>query len=90
MFRKSRLKRRIAWSRAARRCCRQGEHVRLAGEDIKAGSAVLAAGRKLRAADLGLLASIGVSQVRVRRRVKVAYFSTGDELRGVGELLEHG
>jgi molybdopterin molybdotransferase len=70
--------------------CRQGEHVRLAGEDIKAGSVVLSAGRKLRAADLGLLASIGVSQVRVRRRVKVAYFSTGDELRAVGELLEHG
>ncbi|HZX70067.1 MAG TPA: gephyrin-like molybdotransferase Glp [Rhodanobacter sp.] len=70
--------------------CRQGEHVRRAGEDIKVGSAVLSAGRKLRAADLGLLASIGVPQVRVRRRVKVAYFSTGDELRAVGERLEHG
>ncbi|HUH32220.1 MAG TPA: molybdopterin molybdotransferase MoeA, partial [Rhodanobacter sp.] len=70
--------------------CRQGEHVRLAGEDIKAGSAVLSAGRKLRAADVGLLASIGVAEVTVWRRVKVAYFSTGDELRAVGETLEHG
>ena len=70
--------------------CRPGEHVRLAGEDIKAGSLVLPAGRKLRAADLGLLASIGVPEVRVRRRVKVAYFSTGDELCAVGAVLEHG
>lgn len=70
--------------------CRQGEHIRLAGEDIKAGTVVLPAGRKLRAADLGLLASIGVPDVRVRRRVKVAYFSTGDELRAVGEVLEDG
>jgi molybdopterin molybdotransferase len=70
--------------------CRQGEHVRLAGEDIKVGTVVLSAGRKLRAADLGLLASIGVAQVQVRRRVKVAYFSTGDELRAVGEVLENG
>jgi molybdopterin molybdotransferase len=70
--------------------CRRGDHVRLAGEDIEAGSVVLLAGRKLRAADLGLLASIGVPQVRVRRRVKVAYFSTGDELRAVGETLQSG
>ena len=70
--------------------CRQGEHVRLAGEDIKIGTVVLSAGRKLRAADLGLLASIGVAEVRVNRRVKVAYFSTGDELRAVGEPLENG
>ena len=70
--------------------CRHGENVRLAGEDIKVGSVVLLAGRKLRAADLGLLASIGVPEVRVRRRVRVAYFSTGDELRPVGEVLENG
>jgi molybdopterin molybdotransferase len=70
--------------------CRHGENVRMAGEDIKVGSVVLLAGRKLRAADLGLLASIGVPEVRVRRRVKVAYFSTGDELRPVGEALENG
>ncbi len=70
--------------------CRQGDHVRLAGEDIRAGTVVLAAGRKLRAADLGLLASIGVPDVQVKRKVKVAYFSTGDELRAVGEVLENG
>lgn len=70
--------------------CRQGEHIRLAGEDIRVGTVVLSAGRKLRAADSGLLASIGVAEVPVRRRVKVAYFSTGDELRAVGEVLENG
>ncbi|MEO8778823.1 MAG: gephyrin-like molybdotransferase Glp [Rhodanobacter sp.] len=70
--------------------CRQGDHVRRAGEDIKAGTLVLSAGRKLRAVDLGLLASVGVALVRVRRRVKVAFFSTGDELRAVGEPLENG
>jgi molybdopterin molybdotransferase len=70
--------------------CRRGEHVRLAGEDIKIDTKVLSAGRKLRAADLGLLASIGISHVQARRRVKVAYFSTGDELRAVGETLEDG
>lgn len=70
--------------------CRRGEHVRLAGEDIKLGTAVLPAGRKLRAADLGLLASVGVADVDVKRKVKVAYFSTGDELRAVGETLENG
>ncbi|MEO5813189.1 MAG: gephyrin-like molybdotransferase Glp [Rhodanobacter sp.] len=70
--------------------CRQGDHVRLAGEDIKVGTVVLPAGRKLRAADLGLLASIGVPDVQVRRRVRVAYFSTGDELRAVGEVLKNG
>lgn len=70
--------------------CRRGEHVRLAGEDIKLGSVALSAGRKLRAADLGLLASVGVADVDVRRKVKVAYFSTGDELRAVGEKLENG
>lgn len=70
--------------------CRRGEHVRLAGEDLKRGSVALSAGRKLRAADLGLLASLGVPDVHVKRKVKVAYFSTGDELRAVGETLENG
>lgn len=70
--------------------CRKGDNIRPAGEDIKAGEMVLSAGRKLRPSDLGLLASIGVPEVRVRRRVKVAYLSTGDELRPVGEALENG
>lgn len=70
--------------------CSKGDNVRPAGEDIKAGEVVLPVGRKLRPSDLGLLASIGVPEVQVKRRVKVAYFSTGDELRPVGEKLGSG
>ncbi len=67
-----------------------GQNVRQAGEDLQAGEVVLAAGRRLTPADLGLLASLGVGEVPVRRRVRVAFFSTGDELRSIGETLEPG
>lgn len=69
---------------------RKGANVRPAGEDIRAGEVVLATGRVLRAADLGMIASMGIATFKVRRRAKVAYFSTGDELRPVGEPLEAG
>jgi len=69
---------------------RAGDNLRLAGEDLKAGSAALAQGRVLRAADLGLLASLGVAEVPVRRRLRVAFFSTGDELRSIGQPLDEG
>jgi len=69
---------------------RAGDNRRLAGEDLAAGSAALAAGRVLRPADLGLIASLGVAEVPVRRRLRVAFFSTGDELRSIGEPLEAG
>lgn len=68
----------------------KGANVRPAGEDIRAGEVVLSEGRVLRAADLGMIASMGIASFKVRRRVKVAYFSTGDELRPVGERLEAG
>jgi len=67
-----------------------GQNTRAAGEDLRIGDLVLAAGRRLNPADLGLLASIGVVEVRVRRRLRVAFFSTGDELRSLGEPLEKG
>ena len=67
-----------------------GSNVRKAGEDISEGCIVLTAGHKLRPQDLGLLASLGVSEVKVYRRVKVAVFSTGDELKFPGETLGHG
>jgi molybdopterin molybdotransferase len=67
-----------------------GQNVRQAGEDIAAGDAVLDAGRRLNAADLGLIASLGIVEVRVYRRLRVAFFSTGDELRSLGESLEPG
>ncbi len=57
-----------------------GENVRPAGQDIRAGSVLLHAGRVLRPQDLGLLASVGVSRVEVRRALRVAVLSTGDEL----------
>ena len=69
---------------------RVGQHVRQAGEDIAQGATVLAAGRRIRVADVGLLASIGQVEVPVRRRLRVAFFSTGDELRSLGEPLGEG
>jgi molybdopterin molybdotransferase len=69
---------------------RAGDNRRLAGEDLARGDAALAAGRVLRPADLGLLASLGLAEVPVRRRLRVAFFSTGDELRSIGEPLDPG
>ncbi|MGI9265553.1 MAG: molybdopterin molybdotransferase MoeA [Gammaproteobacteria bacterium] len=69
---------------------RPGQHVRKAGEDIARGDIALAAGVVLKPAQLGVLASIGCSEFLVRRRTRVAFFSTGDELRPVGSQLEKG
>ncbi len=69
---------------------KSGENRRKAGEDLAQGSAALAAGHWLRPADLGLAASLGFAQLTVRRRLRVALFSTGDELRSPGEPLEPG
>jgi molybdopterin molybdotransferase len=68
----------------------RGSNVRPAGEDVRAGALVFAAGRRLRVADVGLLATLGKGSVTVIRRVRVAIFSTGDELRPVGESLQPG
>jgi molybdopterin molybdotransferase len=67
-----------------------GQNVRAAGEDITAGSIVLRPGHVIVPADLGLIASLGIGEVEVGRRVRVAFLSTGDELRGVGEPLAIG
>ncbi|MES9969045.1 MAG: gephyrin-like molybdotransferase Glp [Candidatus Thiodiazotropha sp.] len=67
-----------------------GQNVRLAGEDIAQGSVVLKPGRRLTPADLGILASLGFAEVSIRRRPRVAFFSTGDELRSIGEPLAAG
>jgi molybdopterin molybdotransferase len=69
---------------------RTGENVRAAGEDLARGAVAVAAGRKLLPAELGLLASIGQGEVAVFRRLRVAFFSTGDELRSIGEPLGPG
>ena len=57
-----------------------GANRRLKGEDVRAGSVVLPAGRRLRAQDVALAAAVGLTALEVRRRVRVAVFSTGDEI----------
>ncbi len=67
-----------------------GEHVRKRGEEVAAGSLVLAAGKRLRAQELGLLASFGAARVAVYRRLRVGLLSSGNELREPGEVLQPG
>ncbi|MGV6858641.1 MAG: molybdopterin molybdotransferase MoeA [bacterium] len=67
-----------------------GQNVRHPGEDMKPGDVILDAGRRLTAADLGLLASQGITEVSVYRQPRVAFFSTGDELKSLGETLASG
>lgn len=69
---------------------RPGANVRRAGEDLAAGRVALSAGRRVTPADLGLFASVGVAEVSVVRRPRVAFFSNGDELRSVGQPLAPG
>ncbi|MBZ0125002.1 MAG: molybdopterin molybdotransferase MoeA [Rhodocyclaceae bacterium] len=69
---------------------RQGQHIRRAGEDLRAGTPAIRAGKLIRPAELGLIASLGVAEVNVRRRLRVAFFSTGDELCSVGTPLKEG
>jgi len=67
-----------------------GEWIRRAGEDIAADSVILRAGTRLRSQELGLAASVGLAQLPVVRRLRVAVFFTGDELTMPGEPLEPG
>ncbi len=69
---------------------RREQNVRLAGEDLRTGSPAIPAGKKLRPAELGIIASLGIAEVSVRRRVRVALFSTGDELCSIGTPLYPG
>jgi len=66
------------------------QNVRYAGEDLKVGVPVLAPGKLLRPAELGLIASLGIAQVKVGRRLRVALFATGDELASIGSPLKEG
>ncbi|WP_280549497.1 gephyrin-like molybdotransferase Glp [Halomonas sp. 11-S5] len=66
---------------------RRGQHVRQAGEDIPRGHTALHAGTRLGAAELGLLASLGLVDASVHRRPRVAIFSTGDEVTAPGKPL---
>ncbi len=69
---------------------RPGQNVRKSGEDLAAGAVAVHAGKRLAPAELGLIASLGIPEVKVSRRLRVAFFSTGDELRSVGETLNDG
>jgi molybdopterin molybdotransferase len=67
-----------------------GANVRLAGEDIARGGSVLNAGKRLRPQELGLLASVGLAEFKVKRKLKVATFFTGDEIITPGQPLAAG
>ncbi len=67
-----------------------GQNVRQAGEDIATGEITLTRGNFISPAELGLIASVGISEVRVLKKIRIAFFSTGDELQPVGSVLEKG
>ena len=69
---------------------KRAQNVRYAGEDLKIGVPVLQPGKLLRPAELGLIASLGIAEVRVKRKLRVAFFSTGDELAAIGKELKTG
>ncbi len=69
---------------------RPGAHIRNPGEDTRAGTVILNGGRRLTAADIGLLASQGIGEVTLVRRPKVAFFTTGDELVPIDQPLGPG
>ncbi|MCC6474855.1 MAG: molybdopterin molybdotransferase MoeA [Burkholderiales bacterium] len=69
---------------------RRGQNLRRAGEDLAKAGIALARGKLLNPADLGLAASLGIAEVSVYRRLRVAFFSTGDELVSIGSPLTEG
>jgi len=69
---------------------KKAQNVRYAGEDLAKGKPVLHPGELLRPAELGLIASLGIGEVKVKRRLRVAFFATGDELASIGAPLKAG
>jgi len=69
---------------------RAGTNRRFAGEDLKQGQVVFRAGQRMRPAELGMTASLGIGEVSVYRQLRVAFFSTGDELKSIGTPLAAG
>jgi molybdopterin molybdotransferase len=75
---------------AAGAVAKAGQNRRYAGEDLKAGAVVFRTGQPVRAAELGMIASLGINELPVYRRLRVAFFSTGDELVSIGNPLGRG
>jgi molybdopterin molybdotransferase len=69
---------------------KMGENIRFIGEDLKSGDVILPKGKKLSPTDLAYLASQGIAEVTVKRKLRAAFFSTGDELCSMGEILGDG
>ena len=67
-----------------------GANIRKVGEDVKKGALILKAGKCIRPSEIGLLASLGLSSIKVYRRLRVAFFSTGDEVVAVGKPIKIG
>jgi molybdopterin molybdotransferase len=78
------------WLQFASRVVKTGDNRRFKGEDLMRGQPAVNAGRVLRPAEIGLIASLGIGEVAVRRRLRVAFFSTGDEIHSIGEPLAPG
>ena len=66
---------------------KEGKNIRNIGEDIEKNSIILSSGQCLGAAQMGVLASLGIASIKVRRKLRVAVFSSGDEIRSIGETL---
>lgn len=69
---------------------KKGQNVRHPGDDFSTGDTIIKAGERLSPAKLGLLASVGVTELNIVRTPVVAFFSTGDELKSVGQTLQPG
>jgi molybdopterin molybdotransferase len=67
-----------------------GQNRRFAGEDLKAGQVVFRSGQRIHPAELGMIASLGIGEIGVFRKLRVAFFSTGDELKSIGTPLGAG
>lgn len=69
---------------------KNGDHIRLAGEDLKQGSIAIATGTRLLPPQIGLIASLGIARLQVWRRLRVAFFSSGDEVISHSQTLKQG
>jgi len=75
---------------AAGAVSKAGQNRRFAGEDLNAGQTVFRDGQRMRPAEIGMLASLGIGEISVYRKLRVAFFSTGDELKSIGTTLAPG